>query len=200
MLFIPPSIPTSSTYKIMSNLDISKVDTTIRSELASLESLRYHFWSSLTHLMQSPKKLQNAKFWMEKKAYLYETINLLKHFTQYGNMYCQLSYWSVFGNELGHCPFNVAFASSGESVATVEIILSRYAYSFALLASQKDIYCQLEVYRNNKTAIIDKIKEIMDGVEDAAVRMAKFNRSKKLIWAGLDEATVKKYINFPELN
>jgi hypothetical protein len=40
----------------------------------------------------------------------------------------------------------------------------------------------------------------MEDIEDAAIRMAKFNFSKKQIWAGLDSATVQKYKNFPELN
>lgn len=86
--------------------------------------------------MNSPKKLQNKQFWMEKKAYLYETLNILGYFSAYGNTYCGLRYWSVFGNDMGHCPFNIVFESSGESVATVEIIVSRYAYAFALLACQ----------------------------------------------------------------
>jgi hypothetical protein len=87
-------------------------------------------------MINSPKKLQQKKFWTEKKAYLYETLNLLDYFSKYGNTYCGLKYWSVLGNELGHSPINITFESSGESVATVEIIMSRYAYSLGLLACQ----------------------------------------------------------------
>lgn len=40
----------------------------------------------------------------------------------------------------------------------------------------------------------------MQDVEDAAVRMAKFNHSKKEIWAALDNSTLQKYSNIMELN
>jgi hypothetical protein len=77
MLFNPPSIPTSSSYKIIGNINTNKVNTNIISKVTSTESLRYQFWTYLTELMNSSKKLQNERFWIEKKAYLYETLNLL---------------------------------------------------------------------------------------------------------------------------
>lgn len=40
----------------------------------------------------------------------------------------------------------------------------------------------------------------MQDIEDAAIRMAKFNQSKKEFWAALDNATLLKYNNVMELN
>ena len=200
MLFNPPSLPTSSSYKIIGNINTNKVNTNIISKVTSTESLRYQFWTQLTELMNSSKKLQNERFWIEKKAYLYETLNLLEQFSEYGNIYCGLKYWSVFGNDLGHSPCHIVFEGSGECVATAELIMSRYAYAFALLACQQDRYNQFAVYKNNPAAIIDKTSEIISDVEDAALRMAKFNFSKKQIWAGLDNETLLKYKGFVELN
>jgi hypothetical protein len=85
-------------------------------------------------------------------------------------------------------------------VATVELIMSRYAYVLAQLASQEERAAELLIYKNNQTALADKVTEIMQDVEDAAIRMAKFNHSKKEIWAPLDNATLQKYSNVMELN
>ena len=150
--------------------------------------------------MQQGRKLQNSKFWSEKKAYLYEGLNLLDLYSDYGKVYCALKYWSVLGQLLSHSPFDFTFEGSGESVATVEIIMSRYAYSFTLLACQEERVSSLAIYKNNQVALADKITEIMQDVEDAAVRMAKFNHSKKEIWAALDNSTLQKYSNIMELN
>lgn len=62
MLFIPPSIPTSSSYKITSNVDSAKMPQAAVDKLTSIESLRYQFWSQLTQIMHQPKKLQSGKF------------------------------------------------------------------------------------------------------------------------------------------
>lgn len=200
MLFIPPSIPSSSSYKILSNINPQLANKDIIAKITNTESLRYLFWSQLSQLAHSNKKLQAETFWNEKKAYLYETFNILGYFSQFGNIYCGLKYWSVLGNELGHSPIHFTFESSGDSLATVEIIFSRYAYVFAMLMSQQDRYSQFAIYKNNLTALSDKTQEMLLGVEDAAVRMAKFNSQKTSIWAALDSATVQKYKNIPELN
>ena len=160
MLFIPPSIPTSGSYKITPNVDSSRLQESVLSKLGSIESLRYKFWSQLSELMQA-KKPQNELYWSEKKAYLYETLNLLDLYSAHGKAYCALKYWSVLGQLLSHSPFDFTFEGSGESVATVEIIMSRYAYAFAQLACLEEPYSHLLVYKNNSTALAEKITEIM---------------------------------------
>lgn len=58
-------------------------------------------------------------------------MNLLDIYSEHGKVYCALKYWSVLGQLLSHSPFDFTFEGSGEAVATVEIIMSRYAYAFA---------------------------------------------------------------------
>lgn len=57
MLFVPPSIPTSSSYKITSNIESSGVSQAVVEKITSIESLRYAFWSQLAQLIHQSKKL-----------------------------------------------------------------------------------------------------------------------------------------------
>jgi len=81
----------------------------------------------------------------------------------------------------------------------IEIIMSRYCYSFGLLASLQQDYNELMMYKGNFEELSKRIKHMLATVEDACLRMAKLFYLKDILWSSLEKVN-GKYSKVAELN
>lgn len=187
MLFIPTTLPTSTTSNFQNSFDRTKTPEITISKASLISTRRNDFYGKFNQLISSKKKLLGDSTLQQMKAYLYETYNIMSLLHNQGDYSMNPVYISALSPNVKQFEMSL----NGEICSTAEIVFSRYTYCFGILAMLGEIYQEIsEICTGNGVArdepLIQRIEIVLKYLEDGAVRMAKLWYIRDVLWVGFE--------------
>jgi len=161
----------------------------------NLNEQRKKFYYFFFNNMNSSHRTITEKNLSMLKSYLFNTFDIMETVCTKGSSPLGPTFHSCLSHNLG----NFQVVEDNEIATSIEIIMSRYCYSFGLLASLQQDYNELMMYKGNFEELSKRIKHMLATVEDACLRMAKLFYLKDILWSSLEKVN-GKYSKVAELN
>jgi hypothetical protein len=195
MYLIPTDLPIGLNNDISPAFSQTPLSEEEKRYCVNLNEQRKKFYLFFQNMMSSRHREIDMKTLQMLKSYLFNTYDIMETACTKGSNPMGPQFHSCLSLDVN----NFQVVEDNEVATTIEIILSRYTYSFGLLASLQQDYLELATYKGNFEQLSTRIKRMLTTVEDACVRMAKLFYLKDLLWSSLEKVS-QKYSKVAELN